>query len=298
MKKTLLLIRIYGVVLLFIGCSATSDSTSSNSVDSKAKLLFQSSFEDGVTISHHSSGQASWLHGSDMEYDWDSLHHMFLYVKEASVDTDIESYLTSTHAHRGSKSLYQSQKTVINGVQNRLQFYCDDDTGASGSKVFIRRWLWYPDLESKLTDDWQEFSIAGIREGDEFTVPLDIGRGDGSEKLYWTLSGFNYSAGTKWSEWTDPKNGGWTVQNRSLPIPSERWFKLETYYQRHESRGVVKVWVDNQLIFDIKDVRTKGSGTSWFAKIGDIDANLYDNTSALPIFHYIDDIEVWDSIPF
>ncbi len=291
-------ICICGIVVGLLGCSDPSSSTSSNTGHSTAQLLFKSGFEDGVTLTHHSSGQGSWLHGSDLGYDWDRFDHMFVYVKMGSVDRDIESSIVTERPHSGAKSLYQSQITALDGVQNRLQFYCNDDTGAIGSKVFIRRWLWYPDLESKLPDDWQEFSIAGIREGNEFTIPLDIGRGLGKENLYWTLSGFNYGAGTTWSEWTNPANGGWTVQNTVVPVPSQRWFKLETYYERHDSEGVVKVWVDDQLIFDVNRVRTKGPGTDWFAKIGDIDANMYDNTSGLPIYHYIDDIEVWDSIPF
>ncbi len=288
MQQTPLLLLI---ALLLQGCS---NSMGENAA--QAKLLFTSSFENGVSITHHSSGQASFLHGSDGESDWDSLHHQFNYVKEMATLSDVESRITSEQARTGELSLYQSQKSVGDGVQNRLQIY-GNDTGAFGSNIFIRRWLWYPDLEAKLIEDWQDLSIAGMREGDAYSMPLDIVRGPHNETLYWSLNGLNYAAGTVWSEWTDPKNGGWSVQNYVIPIPQQRWFKLDTYYERHAVHGVVKIWVDDQLLFDIQEVRTKGDGSAWFAKISDLDANLYENTSGLPIYHYVDDIEIWDTIP-
>jgi hypothetical protein len=279
---------------LFVQCAKVP--VDSNDKQTKvSKLIFKSGFESPVTITHKSS--ESYLHGVEEGFDWDSFDHAFCYVAPGATAYAVETRLTTEQVHSGKRSLFQSQLSAKNGAQNRLAFF-NDDNGSIGPNVYISRWLWYPaDLESKLPNNHDEFSVAGIREASSFTCPMYVGRGKGRPRLHWRLCGYNYDAGTKYSDWINPANGGWNVKNYDVPVPLGRWFKMETYYERHITDGVVQVWIDGVLIFDQKGVRTKGPGTEWFSKISDIDVNLYGGGTGLPIYQYVDDIEIWDGIP-
>jgi len=50
----------------------------------------------------------------------------------------------------------------------------------------------------------------------------------------------------------------------NYPLLRGRWFNLQYYVYRHETNGIVKVWIDGTLLFDARNISTKNpSTTGW-----------------------------------
>lgn len=251
-------------------------------------LKFKSGFEDGVSVSHRLAGRQSVLSGSDASgYSWDRLSHVFLYVSlGATYRGLVTTEIRADRAHCGKRSLYMSQNVVDGDAQNRLQFYGNDDE--FGTEILTRRWYYFDDLDKMLNTEHDDTSVGGTREfgidgHQDFSVPLYIIRQNG--KLMWRVAGVDYDAGTAWSQWTRGPRG-FIVDNGRIPVPNKRWFLLDVYIKRHEKDGAVKAWLDGQVLFDIKGVRTKSRGKKWFSKLAD-----YDGTK--PGFLWVDDVAIY-----
>lgn len=251
------------------------------------KLKFRSGFEEGVRLVSGSEGQSAELQGGDQGYEWDHLDHMFNYVAAGAVSKHlVDSRLTTERAHGGERSLYMALNVVDGEAQNRLQFEATDEE--FGDEILTRRWLYFTDFGTFLNVTNDDVSIAGTREfaldgPKDFSIPLYIYREGG--QLVWRVAGVDYANGPYWSQWTRPPRG-FIADSKAIPVPKERWFRLDIYLKRHARDGVVKVWVDGQPLFDLSGVPTKREGSRWFTKIAD-----YDGTK--PGFIWVDDIEIY-----
>lgn len=251
------------------------------------KLRFRSSFEEGVRLANDADGQTARLTGTDQGFAWDGLEHMFNYVAEGAVQKNlVESRLTDERAHSGSRSLYMGLNVVDGASQNRLQFESTDE--AFGGEIFTRRWLYLPDLAGILTEELDDMSIGGTREfaleGEhDFSLPLYIFRQGGH--FVWRIAGVDYARGPYWSTWTRAPFG-FVLDSGRVPVPKERWFRLDIYVKRDTRDGQVKVWVDDRLVFDVKGIRTKREGSTWFTKLADFDGTK-------PGHLWVDDVEIY-----
>jgi hypothetical protein len=115
-------------------------------------------------------------------------------------------------------------------------------------------------------------------------MPLQlVRRGD---KLVFAQAIIDYSAGPFFSNWTKPPKGLLTY-GEMTPCPLDRWFQLDIYILRDPHKGKIKVWLDNKLIFDLADVRTKNDTDKWFTKLADVDSE------PAPFELWVDDVEIW-----
>jgi hypothetical protein len=71
------------------------------------------------------------------------------------------------------------------------------------------------------------------------------------------------------------------------PCPLDRWFQLDIYILRDPEKGTIKVWLDNELIFDLANVRTKNDTARWFTKLADVDSE------PAPFELWVDNVENW-----
>jgi len=79
---------------------------------------------------------------------------------------------------------------------------------------------------------------------------------------------------------------------RNYPLPRGRWFNLQYYVYHHETNGIVKVWIDGTLLFDVRNISTKNPSTAeWFTTIAKI---YYESEldSFSPYRIWADDLEV------
>jgi hypothetical protein len=81
-----------------------------------------------------------------------------------------------------------------------------------------------------------------------------------------------------------------TISN--YPLPRGRWFNVQYYVYRHVTSGILKVWIDGALLFDIHNVSTKSPSISqWFTT----PAKIYYDTSDTfsPYRLWVDDLEIY-----
>jgi len=259
-----------------------------------ANLIFKSGFESGITITdHQADAPYSYLHGADdTGYDWDDFPHLINYVG-GTIGVDIKTFLSTEKAHSGSsRSLKQVVMTPFGAVahRNELNYHTNDFAGES--EIYMSRWLYYPS-DLFIPPNNQLVGISGHREainGSGFGVGFNWANDtSGHEYLY--VDCLDYFNGTKYSE-----HIVWRVNRFDLTLPRGEWFKLEDYIYRHPTNGIYKVWLNGELIFDIKDKKTMNwTREAVLNRIGKIYINA--DESYYPYYHYIDDIEIWDGLP-
>lgn len=252
------------------------------------RLVFKAGFEAPVTLVSNEEGSRAWLKGVDSAgYAWDGLNHVFQLVAPRSLGRLVEIRFSTEQVHSGSRSLFMRQNKEQDGTQARLQFFSND--AAFGKEILTRRHYFIPSKNlTSLRYHNATTSIAGTREtragGADFSMPLDLTRL--GRVLVFGQAVVDYSAGPNWSDWTRPPKGLQTYGSMT-PVPLDRWFQLDTYILRHPTKGQIKVWVDKELIFDLREVRTKNDTDSWFTKLADVDAE------PAPFELWVDDVEIW-----
>jgi hypothetical protein len=259
------------------------------------RQIFKAGFEEPVTLAPNWNGTEAWLKGVDSGgMAWETLDHVFELVANNSFDNLVT--IRFAHVFAGSRSLFLRQNKQENGTQVRLQFFSDDKS--FGTEIFTRRHYFIPSTNlSYLAREEESASIAGTREtrGGGVSFPANSARADFSMPLFLVRRGNNlvfaqaiadYSAGPWWSNWTSPPKGLLTY-GRMTPCPLDRWFQLDIYILRDAEKGKIKVWLDNELIFDLVNVRTKNDTASWFTKLADVDSE------PAPFELWVDNVEIW-----
>jgi len=110
----------------------------------------------------------------------------------------------------------------------------------------------------------------------------------GGGQPYWIVFGDNNAGGGA------PLINGWKTENRSVPVPVGDWFRFEVFW--HRSAGADgRVWmaVNGQTIVD----RRGANIGAWSMPINRIMAPILYTGSAMPVYQWIDDLEVWDGLP-
>ena len=87
---------------------------------------------------------------------------------------------------------------------------------------------------------------------------------------------------------------GFSVENRSVPVPAGEWFKFEILWRRSAGDdGLVWVAIDGQTI-----ARHEGPNLgAWEMPVNRIMAPLLYSGSSMPIYQWVDDLEVWSGMP-
>ena len=261
------------------------------------RQIFKAGFEEPVSLASNWTGAEASLTGVDSGgMAWESLDHVFELVANNSFDNLVTIRFAQDRTFAGSRSLFIRQNKQENGTQARLQFFSDDKS--FGTEIFTRRHYFIPSTNlSYLAQQEASASIAGTREtrGIGVSFPSNTARADFSMPLHLVRRGNNlvfaqaildYSAGPFWSNWTKPPKGLLTY-GKMTPCPLDRWFQLDIYILRDAQKGKIKVWLDNQLIFDLVNVRTKNDTDRWFTKLADVDSE------PAPFELWVDNVEIW-----
>jgi hypothetical protein len=309
--------------------SADTTGTDTSSFSS-ARKLFDSGFEGAVTVTAPVDcwGTGCWLDmvGTDSVsgFSWPGNlwggNGKFLILSDPVVTTaqTIGNYafnrIESVSGPRGSQSqaLFQQITQNVNGTapmgtaptQNEFQFLPKVDTG----DTYISYWIkLQPDLVQKMTNlpaapgvngggTWRAFFASKTGGQTAWGGPADNGdyrieayvMTSGGTQPYWVVLGDNNAGGGA------PLVNNWSVENRNVPVPVGQWFKFEIFWHRSSgSDGRVWAAVNGQTIAD----RRGPNMGAWNMPINRIMAPIVYSGGAMPVYQWVDDLEIWDGFP-
>lgn len=300
--NAIIAVCLFGACAFTLGTMAGPDASGTTPAEAAGspvkglKRTFRSSFEEPISIVGRPWGSEAVLKGAELGGDsWNRLDHVFELVAGGAFSKHVTLELTSDKAATGSRSLYMRQNLAEDGAQARLQFFGNDNK--FGTEILTRRAYFVPSTNLRnLTREDESVSIAGTREtrnsivtighpdGVDFSMPLYLVRR--GPELVFAQAIVDYSAGPNWSDWTRPPKGLLTY-GAMTACPLDRWFQLDVYILRNPSKGKIKVWLDDKLIFDLSNVRTKNDAARWFTKLADVD------TEPAPFELWVDNVEIW-----
>jgi len=112
-------------------------------------------------------------------------------------------------------------------------------------------------------------------------MPLILGKGPNGFKFSLSLRKGGTDPYTLWS------------QSALVDVPRGEWFHLRFYIRRDRTNGVVKVWLNGQLMFDVSGVQTMGKSDEFFTT----PAKLYGGEILPEKVLWVDSVEVHDGLP-
>jgi hypothetical protein len=297
---------------------------------SSARKLFGSGFEGSTSVMAPTEcwGTGCWqdLLGADSVtgFSWPGNlwggGGKFLVLTDPVVTTpsNIGAYafnrIESVAGPRGdqSRALFQQITQNVNGTapmgsaptQNEFQFLPQWDTG----DTYVSYWVkLQPDLVQKMTNlpagpgisgggTWRAFFAT--KTGGQTAWGGPANNGDyrieaylvtyGNSQPYWMVLGDNEAGGGA------PLVNNWSVENRNVPVPVGQWFKFEIFWHRSSgSDGRVWVAANGQTIVD----RRGANVGAWNMPINRIMAPMVYTGSAMPVYQWVDDLEIWDGFP-
>jgi hypothetical protein len=295
-----------------------------------ARLLFRSGFEGDLRIKPPKAcwGTGCWqdIDGRDKtaRFDWpprvlggggrflmltDPAH-----ITPASISSYMFNRVETVAGPDGTptKALFQMISRNHNGTepmgespaQNQFQFLPRDDF----RELYVSYWMkLQPDIAERMNGlkpgagvrdggTWRgifAFKTGGQRPDGE---PAD--NGDyrievyvftyGGGKPYWGVLGDNNAGGHA------PPSNMWHVENHTVPVPAGEWFKFEILWRRSAGDdGLVWVAIDGQTI-----ARRRGPNVgARRMPVNRIMAPLLYSGSRMPIYQWVDDLEVWSGMP-
>lgn len=287
------------VELLLTSCAWAS--LTSNSIHTfgsiaapSASLSFKTSFEEPLTFKDGTYPK-EYLQGADLgfsfvPYDngqegWNHIIH-----QSGLHGVNIDMYFDSNTKHSSNRSLHLIKYRKGDG-KARLSMFAHDTNPTTGlikgEKIYVSRWVRLPENFSLKPDANHQswfglMSHRELRTDGDFSVFLDIGQDESG--FYWTARSVRY----------DPWTPVWLEISR-VQLPLGRWFKLESYIERHPTDGVLRIWVDGEPVFDLRNAQTKiDSEVTWIRPLmimGDCDETDY------PLEVWYDGLEIWEGLP-
>jgi hypothetical protein len=281
----------------------------------RAKLLFSSGFE-GMEISPPANaGRRQYLLGTDTVTGqawspnfWGSDAYLQLltgvWVDNSTVSNYISNRIERVVGHDGSmtNALYQALNQRGTGVTQDALLISPTNSLSQQSDLYTSQWVKFqPNLSSQLvpgqmpSGDWGnwrtlwEFKTGGqgAYRGGDYRIQLVVYQDPGGE-LYWSADGSNNANGPY------PYQKYWQVENHNVAVPTDQWFKLETFTHRSTgSDGEFWVKINGQTIVDHRGPNI-GVRNDPINRL--ILSNVYTGGN-LPAYQLVDDVQVWDGVP-
>jgi len=323
--------RIDSIRVTAVTATAPAPAPAPTAPTSSAKLLFKSGFDGGSLSAPpptHCWGTGCWqdIVGLDSlsSFTWpgtlaDGTSKLFHLTTPVTTTTQtIGNYslgridfLTGPRGAQSSALMQQISRNV-NGTapmgnapaQNALQFMPKRDPG----DTYISYWLkLQPDMVQKMTNLPAGPGIAGggtwraifaLKTGGQTSWGEPADNGDyrieayvmthNNAQPYWVLLGDNNAGGGA------PAVNTFRLENRNVPVPVGQWFKVEFFWHRSTgSDGRVWMAVNGKVIAD----RRGANMGAWSQPINRVMAPLLYSGSTMPIYQWVDDLEIWNGFP-
>jgi hypothetical protein len=317
-------------VLAAMAQVATSGRAAAADAPGSARLLFKSGFEGDLRIKAPKAcwGTGCWqdIDGRDAaaRFDWPPRvlggggRFLMLTSPVRITPESIESYMSNRvetvtgPSGKPTRALYQVIARNHNGTdsmgespaQNQFQFLPREDF----RELYVSYWMkLQPDLEVRMNGlkpgpgvrgggTWR--GIFAFKTGGQRPDGEPANDGDyrievyvftyGGGKPYWGVLGDNNAGGDA------PRRNVWSVENRTVPVPAGEWFKFEIFWRRSaDEDGLVRVAINGETIA----LRRGPNLGAREMPVNRIMAPLLYSGSSMPIYQWVDDLEVWSGMP-
>jgi hypothetical protein len=286
MKTVIIIISVLTILML---TSCRKDF--SDEIYEKPTLLFKSGFESGVYIdntAYENSEDYRYIKGTDNEtnFSWpisilgaseSALH----YIDDDSHEA-VKSEIQTVYGHGGTltKALYSEENYNIGVTQNPYEIL---NITKGINDLYIKYWMKVDSSSLMQKNKWRalfEYKTEDYASGNGFRLISYIYT-DEMGKPYW-----------HWQGDSDPEHPVWEIDNKAIPVPHNEWFLTEYYWHWSEGGDGRALWkINGKIVGDHYGPTTRNSKPIDFIILTQIygDAN--------PKYQWVDDIEIWDSIP-
>ena len=276
------------VLLVFFSCKKESP----NEIPANPTLLFSSGFEDGVYLEEPNDdtpiGRYQLLKGTDSEtgFSWPinvlgantgGLH----FIDDDNFQV-LENEIQTLIGHTGdsTKALYSVEHNDIGITQCPYEIL---DITEGTKDLYIKYWMKLDSASLFQPDQWRaifEYKTKKYAENKGFRLIAFI---------YTENDGIPY---WHWQGDKNPENPIWEIDNKSIPVPINEWFLTEFYWHWSEGDDGRALWrINGEVVGDHYGPTTRKSKPIDFIIL----TQIYGNAN--PKHQWIDDIEIWDSLP-
>jgi hypothetical protein len=285
-----------GTLLLFLGSFALLGLQSPSHA---AKLLFKSNFEGSVVLGKpYDCGTSCWqdIKGSDpvAGYSWSPQIWRGDGTLQLLADTPVtpdtvNSYVFSdiqrVRGHRGEQtSVLYSEIRKRGGGATQAPYLIRPSTTALQGDLYVSYWIkLQPDLLERLgPNSWRVLFEWKSNAQHRLITYIYT---DGSNRPFWNLKADDLS-GSKLKTF-------WEVANHTAPVPVGEWFKFEFFWHRSSQRDG-RAWqaINGQVVFDHYGPLLGGPDPIDRIMLTQVYAG-----GTLPLYQWVDDIEIWDGFP-
>ena len=286
--KSYIILPIIGILLISISCNKRLIHKTSG----VPKLLFKSGFEDGVYLEAPNDdtpiGRYQLIKGRDSEtgFSWPinllGAHTGGLHFVDDDNFNALENEIQTVIGHTGdsTKALYNIEHYDMGITQCPYEIL---DITEGTKDLYIKYWIKLDSASLFKPNMWRtffEYKTKDYAEGSGFRLISYIYT-DNDGIPYW-----------HWQGDKDPEHSVWEIDNRTVPIPINKWFSTEFYWHWSNGNDGRALWkINGQIIGDHYGPTTRYSKPVDFIMLTQIygDAN--------PKYQWIDDIEIWNGMP-
>ena len=226
----------------------------------------------------------------------------FLLLVGATVDTlTIDNYMVNQiqtvtgHSGNPTQTLYSVIKQTGAGTNPPQNTFMIQPVSEPGD-LYISYWLkLQPDLANlmgvgQVGTGWNWRSVFEIKTAGDFRFICEIMRDPyiNGGNLYWYfLYDNNANGGLPYQQF-------WSTSNTAVAVPINQWMKVETFWHRSSANdGRWWMAVNGQVLVD-----HYGPNMGIYnAAINRIMPSLIYSSTAYPTYHWVDDLQIWDSFP-
>ena len=249
-------------------------------------LLFASGFE-GIEMAKLEPGYLS-LTGQDTEtgFSWPinilgasgSAIHLIEDDLRQAVDTRIETVVGRTGQR--TRALFSTESYSLGVTQAPYEIL---NIRKGRRDLYIRYWIKLDSISFGQPDSWRtffEWKTRGYARGRGFRLISFIYTDAGGDP-YW-----------HWQGDATPQRPVWEIDNRDIPVPLDEWFLTEFYWHWSEGDDGRALWrINGEVVGDHFGPTTRNHQPIDFIML----TQIYGNAN--PKYQWIDDIEIWDTLP-
>ena len=292
---------------LFVILSLSLLSSQIADAETNSKLLFKSGFGKGVSLeTPWNDGGGCWeqeIKGKEAssQFSWPARiwgatgHFQVLVDSSLKSDEYIKNSLVTIKSHDGTVKQVLHQKIFkrdTGWTQDPLMFSDDEGKISEKGDLYVKYWLKFPANIVKYLGDGSgeddgwctffEWKTAG-----DYRIAAYVYTDPESNSIpYWYVHGDNVAKDNfgKYREY-------WSEENHTIPVPEDRWFKVEFFWHR-STKADGRFWwsIDNNVIVDHYGPNKKSKPINRIMLF-----TLY--AAKYPFEQWVDDVEIRDGFP-
>ncbi len=287
------MLKIPYILITFLSVSITAQT-----------LLFKSGFEkevylDSNFVDEDGFSAEQWIYGTDEEtgFSWPiqvlggtGRLHLIGYDEHNAIKNNLKTIIG--HTGDSTKVLEMYQPYIAADGIGQCPYSINDITEGR-SDLYIKFWI-------KISADWLEtigtrgswrtffeWKTKDYHLGTGFRLISYIYSDKGSNVPYW-----------HWQGDANPQLPVWEIDNKDIPVPIGEWFETEFYWHWSEDNNGRALWkVNGKVVGDHYGPTTRNSKPIDFIMLTQIYGITDDGDTSISKLQWIDDIEIWDSIP-